>query len=173
MSYVINGTEVKVGQIWESNSGHHFVVEDVNYTYHGESYPILLQEIDDCGSHMGAVTRTAEGYAFKSEPGSARNMFKMVQDVINQTKEQSMQNQTTQIPNLQIEDLRKTVEEPQYKTWGDLPDGTFVMNDDFVFLVNKVRAYAAYSLCGFSVRTCRDEFGSENKIIKVKLQILE
>ncbi len=172
MSYIINGTEVKVGQVWESKSGARFAVDRILPS--SSKYPIVLCELDQ-GVRLsdGLLTRTAEGYAFLYEPENERNMYMLVQDEIDQPKEQSMQNQIAQIPNLQIEDLRKTVEEPQYKTWGDLPDGTFVMNDDFVFLVNKVGAYAAYSLCGFSVRTCCDEFGSENKIIKVKLQILE
>jgi hypothetical protein len=87
MQYIINGTEVKVGQVWESKSGHRFVVEDVNYTYAGETYPILLQEIDNCGSHLGGVTRTAEGYAFRAEPENARNMHMLVQDVIDRSKE--------------------------------------------------------------------------------------
>ncbi len=174
MSYIINGVEVKVGQVWESKSGHRFVVEDVNCTYDGESYPILLQEIDNCGARIGRFTRTAKGYVVPGEPENARNMFKTVQYVINQFKEQSMQNQIAQIPNLQIEDLRKTAEEPQYKTWGDLPDGTFVL-DEFgdVYVVNKHHNSAAYCLDGGRVYAKASPYSSKNKIIKVKLQILE
>jgi hypothetical protein len=85
-----------------------------------------------------------------------------------------VQNQTTQTPNLQIEDLRKTAEEPQYKTWGDLPDGTFVQcSYGVVYIVNKVGIYAAYSLTGDAVRLKDCDFDETNKIIKVKLQILE
>jgi hypothetical protein len=80
MSYIINGTEVKVGQIWESKSAHRFAVDMVLLSSY--NYPIVLCELDQ-GIRVGdgIVTRTAEGYCFLNEPENERNMFKMVQDI--------------------------------------------------------------------------------------------
>ncbi len=49
MSYIINGAEVKVGQVWESKSGHRFVVEDVNCTMMVKVTPFSFKKLTTAG----------------------------------------------------------------------------------------------------------------------------
>jgi hypothetical protein len=96
----------------------------------------------------------ANGVYFRGETNvSEHDLIRCISEpeaVINQPKEQSMQNTTI------ITDLRN--EEPQekqeYYNWGDLPDGTAVL-DKFgkLFIVNKYDDAAAVSVDGTHVKS--------------------
>ncbi len=148
MSYIINGTEVKVGQIWEQRDGCR--CEIVEMSFNNFDYPIAW--VSSNGIDSGSVTNSGHEYINEENWSDLIRLVSEPEPVstINQPKEQSMQN-TTIITDLRINEPQ---EKQEYRTWGDLPDGTAVL-DEFgdLFIVNKYDDAAGVSVDGTYVKS--------------------
>lgn len=155
MSDIINGTEVKVGQIWEQRNGAQCkIVELLDpsescYFIIWESYPdksLDSGSFNSMGHEFGSDINYSDLLRCISEPDTETD----------QPKEQSMTQ--TQSASTVITDLRtnEPQEKQEYSTWGDLPDGTAVL-DGFgdLFIVNKCDDVAAFSVDGTDVKNKR------------------
>ncbi len=168
MSYIINGTEVKVGQIWEQRDGNR--CEIVEISFNNFDYPIawVSWDRDDSGSV------DSKGFEYLNEESPSDLIHCIVESepepvsAINQPKEQSVKSTAIIVTDLRNEEPEQNTE---YKTWGDLPDGTAVLAEfGELFIVNKYADIAAVSIDGNYVRAKRDTLEGCTQV-QIEIQI--
>lgn len=167
MSYIINGTEVKVGQIWVTGNGQEVVIDGFN---RGAVQPIQGIRTNEQGDEVDSEYH-ANGVYFRGETNvSEYDLIRCISEpeaVINQPKGQSVKNTALIITDLRNEEPENT----KCETWGDLPDGTAVL-DEFgeLFIVNKYADIAAVSIDGNYVRGKRDTLQGCTQV-QIEIQI--
>jgi hypothetical protein len=168
MSYIINGTEVKVGQIWITGNGQEVVIDSFEEGAVQPIWGIRTNEEDcevDSSYHANGV------YFLGGTNVSVYDLIRCISEpetVINVPKEQSVQETATVITDLRNEEPSQDTE---YRIWGDLPDGTAVLDaDGELFIVNNSNQVAAFSANGNYLMR-RDELFTGCTIVQIEIQI--